>query len=107
MPISLDNFLVKTLTNTDVDIDSSESFSQDASAYDPYPINDTNIAYTLSTGIPAAFPSTYTLTFQLQNDIESPGGCWVKFTFPPEVDISQVDLTSVKGSGLLVNDEGT
>ena len=34
------------------------------------------------------------------------GLCYVKYTFPPEVDISGLDLTKIEGKGLFIDRSG-
>jgi hypothetical protein len=38
--------------------------------------------------------------------IESDQGCYVKITFPDEIDISSVDLTNIQGTDMLVDEDG-
>ena len=45
-------------------------------------------------------PSNYTLTFETDIDITSGSGCFIKYTFPQEVDLSGI-LPTFTGSGML------
>jgi hypothetical protein len=46
------------------------------------------------------------ISFELSNPLENNDGCYVKITFPDEIDISNVDLTDIQGSGLLADADG-
>lgn len=38
--------------------------------------------------------------------IESMGYCYVKYTFPEELDVSDLDLSGIKGSDMFVDETG-
>jgi hypothetical protein len=46
------------------------------------------------------------ISFELSNPLENNDGCYVKITFPDEIDISNVNLTDIQGSGLLADADG-
>jgi hypothetical protein len=58
--------------------------------YTAYPIDDTSFKYELSSYFPKD-KSDYQLEFSVRNAIEADGGCAVKYTFPTEIDISELD----------------
>jgi hypothetical protein len=50
--------------------------------------------------------SSYKLTFETSNPVEPSANCYVKYTFPDEIDVSEMDLTDIQGSGMLVDQDG-
>jgi hypothetical protein len=50
--------------------------------------------------------TSYELTFETPNPVEVSSDCFVKYTFPNEIDISEIDLTDIQGSGMLVDQDG-
>tara|TARA_B110000285_G_scaffold210174_1_gene251814 strand:- start:145 stop:318 length:174 start_codon:yes stop_codon:yes gene_type:complete len=46
--------------------------------------------------------SDYSIEFKTDILIDAQDGCFVKYTFPPELDATYIDLTDVHGSGMLV-----
>ena len=45
-----------------------------------------------------------TLTFTSETPINSVGGCFVKYTFPSEFDLTNLDTQNVEASGMFVDD---
>lgn len=39
--------------------------------------------------------------------IESMGYCYVKYSFPQELDVSDLDLSGIKGSDMFVDETGS
>jgi hypothetical protein len=68
-------------------------------------VDDSTFTYEISSN----FPSDETdkvISFALTNPLELNDGCYVKVTFPDEIDISNVNLTDIQGSGLLADADG-
>lgn len=39
--------------------------------------------------------TTYTVRFEMSSPVGPSDGCYVKYTFPDEIDISEIDLENV------------
>jgi len=89
----------------DVTIDFTADFSLDATSKTAAQISDDTFSYSLGVAFPTEL-TDYTLSFETQSMIESDQGCYVKITFPDEIDISSVDLTNIQGTGMLVDGDG-
>jgi len=76
------------------EIDQTAEFSLDATAFTPSLFDSADFSYSLSSNF-VTTASNYTLTFKTSMDIGSHDGCFVKYTFPPELDISTMSLTDV------------
>jgi hypothetical protein len=91
--------------NLDDPRDFSSDFSLDASSLSATAINDDTFSYELGVSFPSEL-TEYALTFETPNQIDSDKGCYVKYTFPDEIDISSIDKTNIQGSGMFVDDGG-
>lgn len=76
----------------DISIDYASDFFLDATSKTaaPQAIVDDSFEYQISNAFPNDY-AEYTLEFDVPNAIEADGGCFVKYTFPVEIDISEVD----------------
>lgn len=50
--------------------------------------------------------SEYRISFDAGLPVDSNGGCFIKYTFPPEVGTSQIRLDDIHGMGMLVSPTG-
>lgn len=85
--------------------DYSSQFTFDGSNLQPEQIEDSSFEVELTDFFPNEV-TDYKITFETPNHIDSDAGCFVKYTFPEEIDISQVDLKNIRGSDMLVDREG-
>jgi len=86
-------------------LDKSIELQIDATNLLPSIISDSDL--TIEMSIPALNQVTsYTLKFELPVPIDSTGKCFVKYTFPDELDISGLDLDTIQGKGLFVDRTG-
>ena len=83
-------------------LDLSNKFALDASNLVHSPIDDATFSYEVHEPFLERL-STYTLTFETVNHIDSDRVCYVKYTFPSELDISELDYSSIEGQGMLVD----
>ena len=98
-------FTILTLDqHGDHPVDYSSEFSLDGTGLTYSAIDAATFAYDIDIVFPSEL-STYKLTFDTEQ-IDSNGGCYVKYTFPAEIDISEVEVNSITGTGLLVDQDG-
>ena len=97
--------MVKTFDIFSNQIDESESFSLNTSSFLKTTIDHGSIEYTLGSAHPGDV-SPFELSFEIDEQISSFEDCFIKVTFPMEFNISQVNLTSIRGDGLLANEAG-
>jgi hypothetical protein len=90
--------------NSDL-IDFSTTFSLDASAFTVPELDASSLSYEIGSPFLSDF-TTYKLTVDYSGPIEPSTGCFIKYTFPAEIDISEVDASSITGTGLLVDQDG-
>jgi hypothetical protein len=50
--------------------------------------------------------SDYTIKFDSNIDVSSKDGCYVKYTFPEEMNLSKIQLAKIQGTGMLVGQDG-
>jgi hypothetical protein len=86
--------------------DKSDEITLDATNLLPDSIDDAMISYSLDRPIPGE-TSAYAIEFESDILIESIGYCHVKYTFPKELDVSELDLAGIKGSDMLVDETGS
>lgn len=82
-------------------IDESEPFSLDATRFDLQSIDSSTFIYELSEVLTRK-KSDYGLEFRSPAPIPPNNQCVVSITFPPELDISEVDASQVFGDGMLM-----
>jgi hypothetical protein len=46
------------------------------------------------------------LSFEISHPIDPQNECFVKFTFPETIDISELDLENIEGSGMFSDASG-
>jgi hypothetical protein len=86
--------LIKTFDSHGDLIDRSEVLEIDATYLQSAQIEDSDIRYSLS--VPAASQvSDYIFKIKINTPIQVIGVCYVKFTFPQEIDISGIDLDQI------------
>lgn len=98
LPLSSHEFEIYTY-DTDMTraIDYSDNVLKlDASLFTPYPISVDSFSYMLSHHHSAEL-SSYLISFETEIPIDNQQGCFVKYTFPEELDVSQVILDNVHG----------
>lgn len=80
----------------------------DATGYEAIPMEASSMSYSISepTALEGVF-SDYTISFTSPIPIDSTAGCFVKFVFPPELDISNLNLQIIEGSGLFIDSDGS
>ena len=102
---SAEGYLVKTFDIFSNQIDESESFSLNTSSFLKTTIDHGSINYTLGSSYPGDV-TPFELSFEIDEQISGFDDCFIKVTFPMEFNISQVNLTSIRGDGLLANEDG-
>jgi len=60
----------------------------------------------LSKPLAGDFVSNYSINFTSYIDIGSNDGCYVKYTFPPEIDAQYLNLNEVFATGMFVQENG-
>lgn len=111
-PISqevLDGFKIQLFTSFSEPFDESETFSLDASNYQPGQIFE--FEYELSS-IFRSDRSSYSLSFEIDQPIVPNLGCYVQITFPNDIDTSLTYQNSelsgqIESRGLLADSDGT
>ena len=111
-PISqevLDGFKIQLFTSFSEPFDESETFSLDASNYQPGPILE--FGYELSS-LFRGDRSSYSLSFEIDQPIVPNLGCYVQITFPDDIDTSLTYQNSelsgqIESRGLLADSDGT
>lgn len=70
-------------------------------------MEDSSLSHSISdpTALEGVY-ADYTINFTSPLPIDSSGGCFVKFVFPAELDISDLNLQTIEGSGLFVDSDG-
>ena len=86
-------------------LDQSDPFSLDASEYLPNTIDADSFSYELSDNLTRK-NSDYTLEFKSDVPLISNRECLVHYTFPSELDVSNLDSSLVSGSGMFVDENG-
>lgn len=97
------------ITTYDIDsnvIDTSEAFAFDGTALTPVSVDDSTFSYEISSSFPRD-ETEKVISFELSNPLEFNDGCYIKITFPEEIDISNMNFDDITGSGLLANVDGT
>lgn len=69
------------------------------------PLDESLITYDLDVVYPGEY-ATYTISFKSEIPMDITGSCYVKYTFPSELDVTMMDLTSISGTGLLLDSDG-
>jgi hypothetical protein len=87
-------------------VDKSEEIVLDATHLSPDVILDSMISYSLDRPIPGE-TSAYAIAFESDTLIESIGYCHVKYTFPKELDVTNLDLSKIKGTDMFVDETGS
>ena len=75
-------------------LDFSTTFALDGTGLQFAQIEDSSLIVDIVESFPNEL-TQYKITFETPNHIDSDAGCFVKYTFPPELDISQVDFLNV------------
>lgn len=52
------------------------------------------------------FVSNFSISFTPDIEIDPSEGCWVKYTFPPEIDAQSMDLEEIVAKGMFVDASG-
>lgn len=105
-PSIVSGFNIRTYDSDGNIYDKSSSFDLDATGLESATIADEDIAISLS--VPAVDEvSSYTISFTVDTPIETTGECFVKITFPEEIDVSGVILENIQGSGLFIDETGS
>ena len=68
-------------------------------------MDDQKIEAKVSNQIRAEY-SEYDIKFESDRSLKSGDGCYVKYVFPDEIDISGVDLSDIKGKGMFADING-
>jgi hypothetical protein len=93
-PSVVSGFTIRTYDSDGNIYDKSGSFDLDATSLESATITDEDISIALS--VPATDQiSSYTISFTVDTPIETTGECFVKFTFPEEIDVSGLDLENI------------
>ena len=104
VPEVVDGFKILTQDVEGVSIDSTRSFSLDATNFAPYEALPAAVRFTVSDPV-VQKKSPVTLVFNSLVPFEY-DGCYVKFTFPPEVGISSDTLKAYTGEAYMVDEFG-
>ena len=103
---TMSGIFIKTYDSHGDLIDRSVLLEIDATNLQQDQILDSDISYSLS--LPAARQiSDYTFKININTPMEIVGECYVKFTFPQEIDISGIDLDQIQGKGLFIDRSGS
>ena len=93
------------MTQAGTQIDHSEDFALDGSAFVPAPLEVSRISADIE--VPFAGEATdYTITFTTSLNVGPSSGCFVRYTFPEDVDASGLDLANIEGKGLFLGSRG-
>ena len=93
-PGTISGFGIRTYDDHGDLLDKSESLDLDATNLQPDVILDEHISFSVS--VPAGGQiSDYSFTFEVDIPMESTGECFVKYTFPEEFDVSNLNVDSV------------
>ena len=85
-------------------MDITTPFSLDTSAFLPYEMVSSAIRFTVSDStVQKPSDVTYTITTEVPFEYD---GCYVKFIFPPELEINVDNLKSYDGTGYMVDQNG-
>jgi hypothetical protein len=101
-----DGFLMKTYDEEGVLINQSDEFGLDATEFEAYYIEDSLVAYELSDNF-TRVKSDYTINFTSVIPVLSGEECLVQIVFPPELNAADIDVTQIKGSGMLLQSDGS
>jgi hypothetical protein len=101
----VEGFAIRTYDVNGNPIDFVESFDYDGTSLTLIEVDDSTFLYDISSNFPRD-ESDKIISFELSNSLETNDGCYVKITFPDEIDISNVNLTDIQGSGLLADADG-
>jgi len=104
-PEIIEGFAIRTYDVYGNPIDFVESFDYDGTNLTLIEIDDSTFVFDISSFFPGD-ESDKIISFELSNPLELNDGCYVKITFPDEIDISSVNLTDIQGSGLLADADG-
>lgn len=104
VPTLTPGYYVRTFSSSHSLIDQTEQFSVDATGLLAPVFGQSNFEYALTSDF-LDKPSNYTLTFTTDLDVTSGDGCFVKYTFPQEVDLSGLH-PEFAGAGMLVAADG-
>lgn len=98
-------YSLRTLTQAGTQIDHSEDFVLDGSTLAPALLEVSLISADIE--VPFAGEATdYTITFTTSLNVGPSSGCYVRYTFPENVDASGLDLTNIEGKGLFLGSRG-
>jgi hypothetical protein len=86
-------------------IDRSEDVSLNAEDFKAGPLNDELITYALDVAFSGEV-SSYSISFEADLALNIRDGCYVKYTFPSELDVTGMDLETLAGEGLLLDSDG-
>jgi hypothetical protein len=104
-PEIIEGFAIRTYMVNGNPIDFVESFDYDGTSLTKIEVDDSTFVFDVSSFFPGD-ESDKVMSFALISPLETNFGCYVKITFPDEIDISNVNLTDIQGSGLLADAEG-
>ena len=82
------------------------SFAYDGNELQDKFIDEASFVYQISSSFPSDRVESV-FSFEISNPIDLNDGCIIKFNFPEEMDISNIDLTDIQGSGLLASEDGS
>jgi hypothetical protein len=98
-------FKIKTAHQDEVTTAESSVLQIDATYYTSMLLDDSLITYDLDVVYPGEY-STYTISFKSEVPLDITDGCYVKYTFPKEIDANRMDLSSISGKGLFLDSDG-
>ena len=81
------------------------SLSLDATSLEPEILQANSISFALSNSSNGD-ATNLTVSFTSETPISPSNGCFVKYSFPPEFDLSIFDTENVEATGMFVDAEG-
>lgn len=104
-PIVVEGFKISTFDISSSQIDESLDFSFDGTTLIPAQISPDSFSYE-TTSQYFADKSDWQISFTISHLLEPLEPCFVKLTFPDDIDISQIDLDNIEGSNMLGDETG-
>ena len=102
-PTDVSGFKISTFTNDVQLIDESDTLSLDASSFTPQPLPQDSI--TIDVSKPYAHElSNYSISFIPGIPIDIESGCFVKYTFPKDINMSQLQIGNTDAVLLEIKD---
>lgn len=90
---------LRTLSRTGAQVDHAEDFMIDASEYESVELETAGVTVELSVPF-ANEASSYTVSFESPVDLKDDQSCYVRYQFPEEIDVSNLDIGSIQGRGM-------